>query len=119
MRSRSPYSAEISSTSGAIMRQGPHQGAQKSTWRDEGGAGQAGFVSQGCTGPRNVKSAGAAARCTAVRAVPLARSVPAAALQRQQLSVLLGARREAAGVMLGLPRPRAARCRGPIGKLII
>ncbi len=31
VRSRSPYSAEISSTSGAIMRQGPHQGAQKST----------------------------------------------------------------------------------------
>jgi hypothetical protein len=31
VRSLSPYSAEISSTSGAIMRHGPHQGAQKST----------------------------------------------------------------------------------------
>ena len=39
VRSRSPYSAEISSTSGAIMRQGPHQGAQKSTWQGGGGMG--------------------------------------------------------------------------------
>ena len=30
-RNLSPYSLEISSMSGAIMRHGPHQGAQKST----------------------------------------------------------------------------------------
>lgn len=38
VRRRSPYSDAISSTSGAIMRQGPHQGAQKSTCTGGGGS---------------------------------------------------------------------------------